>query len=494
MRLAVGRQDMNRFYVACELGAHNGRVVMGSLEHDKVTLSEVHTFANQPVEKEGSLTWNIEHLYYETLNGLHHVGSYEEPISGISFSSWSADYLLFDGVGQLISPTYHRADARAEEGMSRVLSRMPWEEIYAETGVQPASINTAFQLAAEKSRRLSKARHLLPVADGFNYILTGVPRVEVSMACRTQLYNPQAQGWSDRMLGALSLPQQLLPPLVEAGTKLGFLNESVAREIRLEDACVVASCSHDLAAALAGLPVERNERWGYLSSGPWITIGTEVDEPIINERSRDLKFTNEVIHGNRVNFHQHAVGLWILNECRRKWEKEGRGLDEDMLGHLAGAVTPFESLIDIRDPRFLGAGDMPEKVQSFCRDTLQTVPRKPGAITRCILESLALFYRRVMDDMDALTGRKIWRLFVLNGNANSLLNHFTANALQVPVVVVPQDAAALGNIVVQALALGHIRSLEEARQIVRNSIKVHTIQPHGNWNEPYQKLKSLAPS
>lgn len=493
MRLAAAGLRMNRFYVACELGARTGRIVMGSLEADKITLSEVHSFANDPVEQEDTLTWNIDHLYRETLNGLHNVGSYEEPISSISFNSWSADYLLFDNGGKLISPTYHRSDARSSDGMTRVLTRMPWEEIYAETGVQPAPINTLFQLASEKGKRLSKARHLLPIADGFNYLFTGVARIEVSMASRTQLYNPQTQSWSDRMLGTFSIPGQLFPPLIEAGTTLGPLSELIARETRLEDTAVIATCSHDLAAALAGLPVDKNERWGYLCSGPWVTLGTEVEEPIINDRARDLNFTNEIIYGNRVNFHQHSVGLFILNECRKKWEKEGRGLDEDMLGHLAGAVTPFESLIDIRDPRFLTSGDMPEKVQAYCRETQQVVPRKPGAITRCILESLALCYRRTMDDMDALTGRKIWRLFVLNGSANSLLNHFTANALQVPVVVLPQDVAALGNIVVQALALGHIKSLDHAREIVRNSMKLHTIQPHGSWNEPYRKLRSLQP-
>src|SRR4030095_14710045 len=277
--------------------------------------------------------------------------------------------------------------------MDLVLAKMPAEDLYAETGVQPTPISTLYQLTAEKGRRLSKARHLLPVADGFNFLFAGAPRIEKSMASRTQLYNPQTRAWSDRLLSMFSVPRELFPKLVDAGTVLGPLQQKIALDTRLEDARVVASCSNELAAALAGLPVEKGENWGYLRSGNWNTVGTEIDEPIISEQTRGLKYTNEIGYGGRVNFHQNVVGLWVLQECQRVWDKEGRGLEGDMLGHLAGSVTPFECLIDLRDPRFSSPGDMPQKVQNFCRETFQAVPRKPGAVTRCVLESLALFYR-----------------------------------------------------------------------------------------------------
>jgi len=276
----------------------------------------------------------------------------------------------------------------------------------------------------------------------------------MSQASTTQLYNPNTHTWSDRLLSSLGLSPKLFPPLVPAGTELGALRPEIAKSTGLEDAKVVASCSHETAAALMGLPISPGECWAYLQMGSWTVIGTELLNPIITDGSRASDFTNEVGFGGSIRFSKQTVGLWILEECRRFWKEKDREIDEGLLTHMAGSSPPFESLIDPTDPRFLEPGDMPLKIHAFCRETRQPVPRKPGPITRCVMESLALQYRKTLHEIEELTGRQIARLYLLGGSANALLKHFIANAVRLPLVVVPADAAVTGNVIVQALALG----------------------------------------
>jgi rhamnulokinase len=485
---------MSNFYVACDLGAEIGRVMMGTLHKGKLTMSEIRRFPNVPIEGKDSLVWNIPQLYQETLSGLREIGKYEEPVSAVSCNSWGADYLLFGSDGSLISPTHHHRDPRAVDGLETILAKVPWQIIYDETGVQQLPGNTLFQLGAEKSRRLRRASHLMPIADGFNYLLSGVPRVEMSSASTTQLYNPLARTWSDRLLEALRLPPDLFPTVVPAGTKLGMLRPEISRATGLGEARVIASCSHELAAELAGLPANKGEQWAYLRLGSWSVMGNQIARPLINDESRELNFSNETGFGGSMCFHKHTVGLWILEECRRFWKERDRELDVDVLAHLAACAEPFESLINPDDPRFLGPDNMPFKIQAFCKDTGQPVPRKPGSIIRCVLESLALHYRKTLREIEQLTGRETTRLFLLGDSSNSLLNHFTANALQVPIVIAPADATAIGNVLVQALALGHIESSDEAREIVKNSFNMETITPRAAvWNVAYDRLAELDP-
>ena len=406
---------MSNFYVACDLNAEYGRVMLGALNQGALTVSEVRRFQNLPTSEKESLQWNIPQLYQEILDGLRAVGAYEEAVESVSCDSWAGDYLLFEADSSLITPAYHYADPRAREGMQKVLSKVPPEAIYQETGVWPMPANTLFQLAAERHKRLHRAQHLLPVADAFNYLLSGVPRFEVSQASATQLYNPVAHAWSSRLLSALDLPPRLLPPVVPAGTELGPLRPEIAQTTGLEDTRVVASCSHETAAALVGLPVSPGEHWAFLRLGSWTVMGTELPEPIITDASRALNFTNEIGYGGSVRFSKQTVGLWILDECRRFWREKDREMDDSMLAHLAGGSPPFDSLINPADSRFLVPGDMPLKIQAYCRETRQRIPRKPGPIVRCVLESLALQYRKTLQEMETLTGRPITRLYLLGG-------------------------------------------------------------------------------
>ena len=486
---------MNNLYVACDLGAEIGRVMMGTLHDGKLMVSEVRRFQNVPVKEKKSVHWNIPPLYQEVLVGLREIGTYEETIHSISCHSWGSDYLLFEDDGSLNQPVYHGSDPRGEEGLKEVLSKVPWETLYGETGVQKLPSNTICQLAAEKSRRLKKAQ-LLTIADGFNYLLSGVPRTEMSLASTTQLYNPATRDWSEKLIAALKLPPKLLPPIVPAGTKLGGLRPEVLKETKLEDTGieVIASCSHELAAALVGLPVSRGENTLYLRSGSSALMGTELLGPIISDESRDMNFTHSAAFGGSVYFQKHVVGLRILEDCKRFWKEKDRDMDDELLKHLATACPPFESLINPDDPRFATPEDMPLKIQAFCKETNQTVPRKPGPITRCVLESLALLYRKTLQEMEALTGRRFARLFLLGGSINHLLYHFTANALEIPIVLAPPNSSIIGNVLVQALAQGHVESLDEAREIVRNSFKLETIAPHPTvWTEAFDRLAELVP-
>jgi rhamnulokinase len=486
---------MDNFYVACDLGSDNGRVTLGSLHRGKLTLCEMRNFQNLPIREKNSVQWNIPQLYHETIEGLRSIGAHEEPVASISCNSWASDYMLFEADGTLITPTYHHSDPRSASGWKEVFAKLASETIYDETGVQSRPANTLFQLGAEKSKRLHRNHRLMPVADGFNYLLAGVPSIEMSAASTTQLFNPVTRNWSERLLQALRLPPEMFPRLVAAGTKLGRLRPEICKVTGLDDPQIVTSCSNETAAALVGLPIVPGENWTYLQTGSWATMGTQLVGPIINEVSREWNYTHELGYEGAVHFSKHLHGLWILDECRRFWKENDREMDAELLIHLATACEPFESLVNFADPRFQTPGDMPLKIQEFCRETGQPIPRKPGPVARCVLESLALLYRRTLWEMEYVTGRRFNRLFLMGGTKNNLLNHFTANALQIPVTIVPANITTIGNVVVQSLAMGHIKSLNEAREIVRNSFKMETITPHAAaWDAAYNRLVGMAPT
>ena len=483
---------MSNFYAACDLGTEAGRVMLGTLHKGELTISEIRRFQNLPVKEKGSLHWNIPQLYQEILDGLREIGKYEEPVASVSCTAWDRDYLLFTSDGSLIPPSHQADDARSATGMDAVLSKIAWPVIYEETGVQHTPGSTLFQLGAEKPRRLRQASHLMPVADGFNYLLSGVPSVEMSSASATQLYSPASNDWSEPLVSTLGLPRQLLPNIVPAGTRLGMFRTDLARATGLMEARVVASCSHDLAAALTGLPVVNGEPWAFLQLGTNSVLGNSIVRPIINDDSRELNFGNTPAPCGDNYFHTRTVGLRILQECRQYWKAHDRELDGDVLMHLAACAEPFESLINPADQRFLTPGDMPLKIQAFCNETGQPVPRKPGAVLRCVLESLALYYRKTLLDLRHLTGRNITKLFLFGDTSNSLLNHFTANALEVPVVVATPETRTIGNVLMQALAVGHITSFDELQDIARRAFAPETITPRaGIWSGAYERFVQL---
>jgi rhamnulokinase len=481
---------MKRFYLAIDLGAESGRVMLGSLADGKLSLDEVHRFANTPIRVDGSLCWDMAALFEGVKEGLRKAAARKLPIASISTDSWGIDYVFLDERGTIMEPAFHYRDARTARGVERVRSVVSWPEVFAETGIQFMPMNTIYQLAAESSGRLQRARQMLLIGDAVNHFLCGVACAEETLASTTQLYNPRTRHWSPKLLGALGLPRELFPRIVPAGTRLGRLRPDLAREAGLDEIEVIAACSHDTGAAVAAVPGE-GENWAYISSGTWSLMGAELSSQLITEECREFNFTNEIGFGGSVRLLKNIVGLWIVQECRREWARQGNEYDYATLMRLASEMPPFVSLIDPADARFVSPGDMPAKIDGFCRETKQSMPSTPGATVRCVLESLALLYRRTLRQLEQLLGRKIQCLHIVGGGSrNDLLNQFTANALGIPVLVGPVEATALGNVLVQAITLGHVSSLDAARDLIRRSFSLTCYQPRdrNEWDCADRKL------
>jgi rhamnulokinase len=480
-------------YLACDLGAESGRLMLGSLAGGRLLLNEIHRFPNQALKTNDGLHWNIPQLFGELKTGLTKAAQCEQRIASISTDSWGLDYMLFAEDGALIPPTFHYRDMRTVKGVTEVKAQVESETIFAETGIQFMPMNTIYQLAAESQERLARAERLLLIGDGFNFLLSGVAKAEESLASTSQLYNPRAKAWSKRLLHAMNLAVRLFPQIVPSGTRLGPLKEELVRETGLASMDVIASCSHDTGAAVAAVPA-RGKDWAYLSSGTWSLMGVERSSPILTDACRERNFTNEIGFAGSVRFLKNIVGLWIVQECRRAWAKGGQEFDYATLTRMAAAAAPFISMIDPADARFLSPDNMPAKIEEFCRETGQAVPATPGATIRCVLESLALLYRRTLLQIEELTGRRIERLHIVGGGSqNALLSQFTASALQIPVWTGPVEATAAGNILIQAITLGDLPSLEAAREVVSASNNITVVQPDDTslWEAKYERFEAL---
>lgn len=476
---------MSTHYLAIDLGAESGRVMLGSLADGRLALEELHRFPNVPIRGESSLCWDIPKIFSEVKTGLRKAAERKLPIASVSTDSWGVDYLLVDAAGEVMPPVFHYRDARTARGVATVKAKVDWPTVFDQTGIQFMPLNTLYQLAAEAPERLDAAAQMLMIADAVNFMLCGVGRVEESNASTTQLYNPRRRAWAGELMESLGLQRRLFPEVVGSGTRLGRLKPSLASGTGLGEIEVLASCSHDTGAAVAAVPAS-GEDWAYLSSGTWSLMGVELAAPLVTPECRELNFTNEIGFGGSIRLLKNISGLWLVQECRRAWAAEGRELDYATLTRLAAEAKPFVALIDPTDSRFLAPAHMPDAIAAFCRETGQVVPDSPGGFVRCALESLALLYRRTRDQIESLTGRGIQRLHVVGGGSkNELLNQFTANALQIPVHAGPVEATAAGNVLIQAIALGHVATLAAARQVVRNSMPVKIVQPadSGLWNE-----------
>jgi len=484
---------MPTYYLACDLGAESGRLMLGTLADGKISLEELHRFPNGPVKTSGALHWNIESLFNELKVALTKAAAKNLPIASISTDSWGVDYVLYDERGLVLPPVWCYRDSRTAGGVENVKSKVDWSTIYAETGIQFMALNTLYQLAAEDPKQLARAKTLLLIGDAFNFFLSGVARNEVSIASTTQLYNPITETWSKKLLSVLNLREDLFAPICDSGTRLGPMKKNLCKETGMAEIEVIATCSHDTGAAVAAIPAS-GENWAYLSSGTWSLMGVEWPQPVINEQSRSMGFTNEIGCGNTVRLLKNIVGLWIVQECRRQWTREGKKYDYATMEKMATDSPALVTLINPDDPRFLSPDDMPRKIAEFCKETNQPAPATHGAYVRCIYESLALFYRLTMRRLERLTDRKMERLHIVGGGSQAgLLNQLTANALNLPVLAGPTECTALGNILVQAMALGHIDSHETAREIVRNSfdLKTFTPQDSAQWDAAAKRFEIL---
>lgn len=484
-------------YVACDLGAESGRVILGRLRDGRIALEEIHRFPNGAVKIAGSLRWDILRIFEELKIGLRKVAARNLPVESLSVDSWGLDYVLI-GAGQpLLSQPYAYRDARSDGPYAAALKSPGAGPIFAETGIQFMSINTLYQLIAEREsspRLLGLADRFLMIADYLHFLVSGVVSAEESLASTTQIFNPVTRQWSGRLAELFAIPPEIFPPLVVPGTRLGSLLPEIAADTGLAaDVQVIATCSHDTGAAVAAVPAS-GEDWAYLSSGTWSLMGVELPRPLLDESALAHGFTNEAGFGGTTRFLKNIVGLWLLQECRRTWTRSGKPLDYGTLATQATGASPFRSLINPKDPRFLKPDDMPEKIAAYCRETGQPAPETTGQFTRCIYESLALLYRRTLDELECVTGRRIAHLHIVGGGSQSaLLNQFAANAIGRTVHAGPVEATALGNLLIQAITLGHLDSLATLRRSVAASFSIQDFHPQDTaaWRTGFDRFAQL---
>lgn len=479
--------------VAVDLGAESGRCVLAAFDGDRVQVEEVGRFPNGPVRVAGQLHWNVLQLYREITDGLRRCAAGGE-VAAVSVDTWGVDYALVDSRGALVGLPYHYRDRRTEGMMEEAFRRVPPEEIYRTTGIQFMPINTLYQLVAQVAARdpaLQIARRLLLMPDLFHYWLSGVQASDRTIASTTQCLDARTGQWAGSLLERLGLPVYLFPPVVPPASVLGPLRPDVAEEAGVRDTVVVAAAGHDTAAAVAAVPADRPD-FAYISSGTWSLVGVEAPSPVLTEQARRANVTNEAGVAGTIRVLKNVMGLWLLQECRRRWAAGGLGDYGDLM-RLAEQALAFGPIVDPDQERFLRPTDMPAAVQQACLESGQRAPDGPGEITRCILESLAVKYRYVLDRLEEVTGRAVGVLHVVGGGSrNALLCQMTADATGRLVLAGPDEATALGNALVQLMALGRLGSLEELRAVVRRSVAVRAYEPRPDdrWERALEILRA----
>lgn len=463
-------------YLAIDLGAGSGRLVRGVLENGIMIQEEIARFPNEMIESEGRVYWNLDGLFSEIKHALSAMPKAERPDS-IGVDSWGVDFVLLDAEGNPTGRPVAYRDSRTNGKLEEFLERVPRERVYEKTGIQFMPINTLIQLFAmskAKSPELEAAEDLLFIPDYFNYRLTGERISEYTIATTSQIFNIHEAAWDHDLIRAAGVKPGLFQKIIRPGTAIGRLSKDVQKQTGLGAIPVVAVASHDTGSAVAAAPAA-GEDWAYISSGTWSLMGVESALPILSDKAINTNFTNEGGVSNTIRFLKNIMGLWPIQRIYS--ETNGKYSFGD-LARLASDSPAFQSLIDVDDPRFHNPDSMREAIAGYCRETVQPVPETPGALVRCCLESLALQYRMVLGELREITGRTVNRIHVVGGGSrNELLNRMTANAAQLPVAAGPAEAASLGNMLVQAMALGHINSLTEARSIAAASAEIHEFVP-----------------
>lgn len=468
--------------LAFDFGASSGRAILAAYKDGALTCREVHRFENSPRMADGHFCWDIRTLLAEVKNGIAKAGEFDS----LGFDTWGVDFGLLDAQGNLLGDPVHYRDARTEGMVAEALAKMDANELYKETGNQIMSLNTLFQLLALQKQdpaQLAKAKTLLFMPDLFRYLLGGPAVCEESIASTSQMLDPNTGRWNSTVLDTFGIPASLLPAPVPSGTIAGQLGQ----------AKLVAVAGHDTQCAVAAVPA-KTPHPAFLSCGTWSLLGTELDAPVLTAASGSLGLSNERGANGKVNYLKNIIGLWLIQESRRAWRKAGQEYGFGELEAMALAAKPLQSFIDPDAPEFTPPGDMPGRVQAYCRRTGQPVPGTVGEITRCIYESLALKYRYAVEQLGTVTGRPFDTLHIVGGGAQAkLLCQMSANSTGLPVVAGPVEATALGNILIQLVALGVLPNLDAGRELVEKSEPLHRYLPAdaADWNQAYERFKKL---
>ena len=490
--------------LAFDMGASSIRAITGHLDSNKkLELEVLHRFPNEGVQVGDSLYWDVLKLWQEMLNSMKlYVKKYGPELNSIALDTWGVDFALLDEHDDLIGKVHHYRDKRTDNIMEEMFKVVPKEEIFAQTGLQFMQVNTLVQLYAmirEKSPHFSKTKTFLMLPDYFNFLLSGKKSSEYTIASTSQLYDTRKNEWAIDIIKRFGLNTDWFLKTIQPGTILGEIKEQIAREIGISpNTKIIAGACHDTASAIAAVPVNMSQyksgEWAYLSSGTWSIIGVELKKPIINENVQKYNFTNEGGINGTIRFLKNITGMWLIQECKRIWDKNGLNLSWDDITQQAKKAAKFQNFIDPMDESFMNPPNMVDAIKTYCRNHDQAPPEGVGQISRAIFESLAFKYKQVIENLEDLINKKINILHIIGGGSqNDLLNQFTADILNIPVVAGPIEATAIGNILIQALALNRIQNVSELRQIVQKSFLIKKFTPIENekWENAYKRYLEI---
>lgn len=489
----------DRVFLAVDLGASSGRVVAGRMDGRRIELEEVHRFPNGPVRMGARLHWDLPGLWQHVQQGLRAAHArFGNQIASLGVDTWGVDYGLLGPGDELLGNPYHYRDARTRGIYDEAFATVSRETVFAETGLQFMEFNTLYQLVAAKkagSPLIAVAETMLLMPDLFHWLLTGQMTNERTNASTTQLYNPNTRDWSRTLIDGFELPASIFLEIAEPGMRLGKLLPEVATETGLTGVEVVLPGSHDTASAVVAVPAmsqaEGKPDWCYISSGTWSLMGIESPQPVINNEVAKWNFTNEAGVAGTTRLLKNIAGLWLVQECRRVWQQQGEIYSWDELAKRASDAPPLGSVINPDDARLAAPTDMPRTIAELCRESGQPEPQDVGATIRCALESVAARSRQVLGCLESLGGGRIETIHMVGGGTqNELLCQLTADACERPVVAGPVEATSLGNILVQAWAMGEIGGLSEAREVVRQSFSMKTYEPNreDRWEGAVNRL------
>lgn len=481
-------------YIAYDLGAESGRAMLGKIQDGRIALSEIHRWPSRNVEVNGTRRWDILYIFSEMVEALricardHHAA-----IDGMGVDTWGVDYAMIAESGALVQNPIHYRDHRTDGVVERACEVVPREDIYARTGLQFMQINTLFQLYADHPRLpelFAPGNKLLMVADLLSYFLSGVAKSEYTLASTSQMMDVRKRTWDEDLMEKFGLPAHILPEIVPPATVLGPLTESLAADTGINGAKVIATCAHDTAAAVLAAPGEGDD-WAYISCGTWSLMGLELDEPVTDARACDANITNEGGIGNTIRFLKNIMGLWVFQEARKAWQRDGQEFDYPELTAMAADAAPFQTMIDVDDPTFLNPPNMLEAIRDHCGRNGVPYPESVGGVARAIIEGLAARYAITLRKLEHCSGRSIKRVHMIGGGIqNVLLCQLAADAMNVEVIAGPVEATALGNIATQHIALGHIDGPAAARRMIVGSAETKTYTPHDSalWQPFLEKL------
>lgn len=485
----------NKYVLAFDFGASSGRAVLAHIENEKIILEEVHRFSNDPVFIGNTMYWDTLRQFYEIKQGI--VKAKQRcKFASIGIDTWGVDFGLLDEHGELLESEIHYRDDRTVGVKSRVFDLIEKEKLYNLTGIQFENFNTIFQLFSLKEKRpwiLDRAKTMLLTPDLFNYFLTGEKKAEYTIASTTQLLNAKLKIWSDEIMDKLSIKKYIFPKIIESGTIIGDLKPEIRKELGVENAKVIAVASHDTQSAVVAIPTT-NEDFVFISCGTWSIFGIELKEPVINNKTFDMNISNEGGFGKTYNVLKNIIGLWLIQESRRQWQREGKEYSFAELDLMANKVEALTCFIDPDAKEFNTVGDIPSKIYEFCKRTNQKPPKSVGEFVCCIHQSLAMKYRYTLEQIEECTGKLFSSINMIGGGIQSkLLCQMTANASGKEVIAGPIEATALGNVIVQFMALGEIKDIQHARKIVLNSENPIKYYPKDKeiWDKAYNNFKKF---